>query len=71
MAHVRVWVGFFELAPRFDALIGNDNDVGFIVHMLKDRTQHFVEGDILVWKSLRAHSFDFRIVARVVGRTRA
>ena len=34
MAHVRVWVGFFELAPRLDALIGNDNDVGFIVNML-------------------------------------
>ena len=38
VVHVRVRVGFFELAQRFDAVIGNNNDVGVIIDVLQYRT---------------------------------
>ena len=49
--HVRVRIGFFELAQRLDAVVGNDKDVGIVVRVLQDRAQHLVEGDVLVGKA--------------------
>src|SRR6185437_1880995 len=60
--HMRV---LLKLAKRFDSVIGNNEEICLVIHVLQNRSQYLIQRDVLIRKRIYPNAVDFWIVTFV------